>query len=47
MSSIALLLLGDQAAHVGTGAPLTLIVPLGLLVIALAVWVVLWRRANR
>ncbi|HEY6397077.1 MAG TPA: hypothetical protein VIX82_06455 [Solirubrobacteraceae bacterium] len=43
---MALLLLGDQAARVGTGAALTLIVPLGLLVIALAIWVIVWRRVR-
>jgi hypothetical protein len=43
---MALLLLGDQAAHVGTGAAITLIVPLGLLVVALAVWFLLARRAR-
>jgi hypothetical protein len=46
VKSMALLLLGDQAARVGTGAAITLIVPLGLLVVALAVWVVLWRRVR-
>ncbi len=47
MISMALLLLGDQAAHVGTGAAITLIVPLGLVLVALAVWAVVWRRENR
>ncbi len=46
MTSMALLLLGDQAARVGTGAALTLIVPLGLLIIALVIWVVVWRRVR-
>ncbi len=46
MTSMALLLLGDQAARVGTGAALTLIVPLGLVIIALAIWVIVWRRVR-
>jgi hypothetical protein len=46
VNSMALLLLGDQAARVGTGAAITLIVPLGLLVVALAVWVIVWRRVR-
>jgi hypothetical protein len=47
VSTAALLLLGDQAANVGTGAAITLIIPLGLLIVALAAWVVLWRRTGR
>ncbi|MDQ6817886.1 MAG: hypothetical protein M3018_10865 [Actinomycetota bacterium] len=47
MRTAALLLLGDQAANVGTGAALTLIIPLGLLILALAAWVLLWRRTSR
>ncbi len=43
---MALLLLGDQAARVGSGAAITLIVPLGLLLVALVVWVVVWRHVR-
>jgi hypothetical protein len=47
MSFAGLLLLGAQAAHVGSGAALTLVLPLALLLVALAVWFVAFRRATK
>jgi hypothetical protein len=47
MSATALLLLGDQASRVGSGAALTLLIPLILWAIALVVWWLLFRRQTR
>ncbi|MDQ6821294.1 MAG: hypothetical protein M3076_13320 [Actinomycetota bacterium] len=47
MSAVALLLLGDQAAHVGSGAAMTLLIPVLLWAVALVVWWLLFRRQTR
>jgi hypothetical protein len=44
MRLMALLLLGNQAAQTGSGAAMTLIIPVGLWAVALVVWVVAFRR---
>ncbi len=43
----ALLLLADKASKVGSGAVLTLVMPLGLTLIALCVWWFMARRSGR
>ena len=47
MSAMALLLLGDQAAKVGSGAAMTLLIPVLLWAVALVVWFVVLRRRTR
>jgi hypothetical protein len=44
MTLASILLLADRPSAVSSGAPLTLIIPLGLLLIALVVWYVTFRR---
>ena len=47
MSVSPIFLLADRASDVGAGAVLTLVIPLALLLIALALGVVAFRRASR
>ena len=47
MTIAALLLLADRASDVSGGAVLTLIIPLGLLLLALALGWVAFRRASQ
>jgi uncharacterized membrane protein len=47
MIATALLLLADKASKVGSGAVLTLALPLGLTLVALLIWWQLARRAGR
>ncbi|MBV9837500.1 MAG: hypothetical protein JO156_05240 [Solirubrobacterales bacterium] len=43
----ALIGFAAQASRVGSGAPLTLALPVGLLIVALALWYVAFRRASK
>jgi cytochrome c biogenesis protein CcdA len=47
MTLAVVLSLATQASHVTSGAVLTLVLPLGLTLIALLVWVYFARRAER
>lgn len=46
MTSPALLLLAAHASDVSSGAVLTLVLPVGLVLIALVLWYVAFRRAS-
>ncbi len=46
MTSAPLLLLADRAADVPAGAVLTLVLPIALLLVALVVWYLMFRRAS-
>jgi hypothetical protein len=47
VSFVALLLLGDQASRVGSGAAMTLLIPILLWAVALVVWWFLFRHYSR
>lgn len=47
MTLATLLVLVSKPAHVGSGAVLTLVLPLGITIIALSVWWYLARRSTR
>lgn len=46
MIHLALLLLAARASDVASGAWLTLVLPVALLLVALALWYLAFRRAN-
>jgi hypothetical protein len=47
MTLAALLLLADKPANVGSGAVLTLVLPLGVTIVALCIWWYVARRGAR